>query len=185
MKNKKDDIYKALKDLGRGKIRISSRGVPHVVDNIDGHFRISIAYFARTKTWRVFWPWPSREEQERKDFKSVEECSNFLAILDQESGRYRVWKTKDGRLIKIKDMTDRHLINIIKFLEKRTQFLNSRALQYYSTCMQPSGEMAQMAFEQEAEAQISAEPSDRYSIYIFLIEEAIRRGLDYETQETN
>lgn len=32
------------------------------------------------------------------------------------------WKTKDGRLIRIKDLDDNHLNNIIKFLKRENEF---------------------------------------------------------------
>lgn len=34
-------------------------------------------------------------------------------------GSIRWWKTKNGKLIAITDMTDKHLINTIKFLKRQ------------------------------------------------------------------
>ncbi len=45
----------------------------------------------------------------------VNEC------IEVKNGRFvgKAWKTKDGRLILIKDMDDKHLANTIRYLEAR------------------------------------------------------------------
>lgn len=41
------------------------------------------------------------------------------AWLRERNGNHIVWKTKDGKVIPIKDMTDEHLVNTILMLQKK------------------------------------------------------------------
>lgn len=64
---------KKLDEIGLGKIRESQRGVPHLVYN-----GISVVWFWRESKYRVFWPWPSFENQKRRDFAEANEVKKFL-----------------------------------------------------------------------------------------------------------
>jgi hypothetical protein len=86
------------------------------------------------------------------------------------------WTTKDGTKIRIKDMTDEHLLNTIRFLDRKAQEIKD------NTCPPNfSGEMAQMCAEQAYDQLIEAETEDLFPIYIDLAEEANRRKLEVIT----
>ena len=65
----------ALKALEFGTVRVSQRGVPHVV-----HEGYSVVWFGRTKVYRVFWPWPGVDQRHR-DFGAPEAVREFLKVV--------------------------------------------------------------------------------------------------------
>jgi len=76
---------------------------------------------------------------------------NIFQALDELS--LRVWQTKDGRIIALRDLNDRHLDNIIRMLERRypgVEVADTEA--FYLWGPPPNGEMAQMLWEQEVAA---------------------------------
>lgn len=84
-----------------------------------------------------------------------------------------VWRTKDGRTIPIKEMTDSHLTNTIRFLE--------RAHQRYVDDMTKNGppvfqgEMAQMYADEEYALLADSTPDDLFAIFMWLKIEASER----------
>ncbi len=84
----------------------------------------------------------------------------------------KIWQTKDGRKVRICDMTNSHLLNTIKYLEKQTQYAKAE-LSYPSF----QGDMAQMCAENEWYAFQEAGPDDVYPIYDDMVQEALRRKL--------
>lgn len=89
----------------------------------------------------------------------------------------RLWKTKDGRKIRICDMDDKHLLNTIRFLEKQAEQLQ------FDVAMHPpcfNSEMAQYYAEQQYDHFTSLAPheiaSQEWPIYDWLRAEAWRRG---------
>ena len=66
-----------LTSLNIGTIRWSKNSVPHLLVEKDSVIH-SITFFRKTKTYRVFWPWPSYEKQSKRDFKTKEEVIEFL-----------------------------------------------------------------------------------------------------------
>jgi hypothetical protein len=79
-------------------------------------------------------------------------------VTDRDNGlpevETRFWKSKDGRKIAIRDLKDSHLMNIIKMLKKAGM---DEARSTYSTYWRdegPRGEMAQEAFQDEADHQL-------------------------------
>lgn len=84
----------------------------------------------------------------------------------------KVWTTKDGQRIRIKDMTDTHLMNTIKMMERKVE-------EEVADIPYPvfQGEMAQFYADQDYEAAIRMTPYDRFELYGDMIEEANRRGL--------
>ena len=62
---------RVIADATGGRIRKSARGIPHVVVD-DDSCSVSIAYFLGANEYKVFWPWPSSDQQ-RAVRRSVEE----------------------------------------------------------------------------------------------------------------
>ncbi len=94
-----------------------------------------------------------------------------------------LWVTKDGVRVKIKNMTDSHLINTIKFLERWAAHTLDQARSSVSymvdTC---NGEMAEYCLEQEVEFLNEANPEDflheRTHCYAPMLNELSHRGLE-------
>ncbi len=64
------------------------------------------------------------------------------------------WITKEGQKIKISEMGDGHLVNSLQML-KRQGFVGWRTLSAYLYGPRPNGEMAQDAFDREADEAFS------------------------------
>lgn len=84
-----------------------------------------------------------------------------------------IWVTREGKKIKVKDMTDSHLLNSIKYLDRRLESMKI-------TMPYPNfnGEMAQFCAEQDWDHFQNSEPSDYWPIYETLCKEISKRGLD-------
>ena len=73
-----DKVREAAKSLG-GEFKIASRGVPYFVLRQHKGVDYSVCYFAKTKTWKVFWPYLQFDgTQQRETFYSLLEVSDFL-----------------------------------------------------------------------------------------------------------
>lgn len=101
-----------------------------------------------------------------------------------ESVESGYWQTKDGRIIKIADMDDEHLINSIRLLKRVVRNMRlSRDLAGLSVLNFVQGEMAQYTIETDLEldARLSDEEwLDVHTPYKELVGEAKTRGiLDY------
>lgn len=82
----------------------------------------------------------------------------------------KMWTCWDGRKIRIKDLDDQHLMNIIMMLEKshiRMKDIEPPAFQ---------GEMAQEWADREWEALQESDASDYFPILVDLWEEVSRRN---------
>lgn len=93
----------------------------------------------------------------------------------------KLWKTKDGRRIRICDMDDRHLLNTIRFLDRKAKEVESAALYAGHAFLNTlQGEMAQDCLENELDAieQDGVEPHEICPLYNNLVAEALRRDLD-------
>lgn len=92
-----------------------------------------------------------------------------------------VWVTKDGRKIPIKKMTNSHLLNTIRFLDRN--FERMREARFLEACLAEdwfNGEMAQLSCEQEQDRLDRATgPDDLDSRYEEMIDEAERRNLEF------
>jgi hypothetical protein len=66
------------------------------------------------------------------------------------------WKTKDGRILYIDEMTTEHLRNTIAMLERKG-FVSVSQKQFYFNAPQPNGDGALLAFERE-QAQVFEAP---------------------------
>lgn len=94
------------------------------------------------------------------------------------------WQTKDGRVVKIADMDDEHLVNSIRLLKRVVRKMRfSRDLAGWHVLNFAQGEMAEYAIESDLEldARLSDEEwLERHTAYEELFGEAKRRGiLDY------
>ena len=94
------------------------------------------------------------------------------------------WKTKDGRKIKIKYMTDQHLINTIRYcFNKSADYAANLETEAYLAMSYTGGEMAELMLHNEAEALLCKLAEIEKTPIVpdqmpYLIKEAQRRGLE-------
>ena len=71
---------KALSELLCGTFRVSNKGVPHIIVRCIAIERsYSVAYFGKSKTWRVFFPYMEFDVKQTKwDFKTEDEVLKFF-----------------------------------------------------------------------------------------------------------
>lgn len=84
------------------------------------------------------------------------------------------WTTRDGRRIRICDLEDQHLLNIIGMLEDRHRELVRQGV---FTASLLRGEMALDTVENATEQAEEEGPSYFFPLYDALVEEASCRGL--------
>jgi len=60
----------------------------------------------------------------------------------------KYWKTREGVKVEISKMDDNHLKNTVNMLNRKG-FISKETLMFYICCPEPTGDMGQMAFEQE------------------------------------
>ena len=84
-----------------------------------------------------------------------------------------IWVTKDGQSIRVKDMTDSHLVNTIRFLKRKS--LN----ELYSLSCFIQGEQASYMIDDMITSHEDDEVASYYnsSIYNTMIDEACKRGI--------
>jgi hypothetical protein len=88
----------------------------------------------------------------------------------------KMWKTRSGRKIRIKDMDDSHLMNSIRMLERMHGHSVS---ELYSLSCFIQGEQASLDIDNAIAQAEDGGPSESYPIYDDLMEEAVKRGLVY------
>ena len=89
------------------------------------------------------------------------------------------WTMKNGNKIRICDMENSHLINIIKMLKRCAERKKQKIESFYIYCVPPNGEMAQDAFDSEFNSVMESTWDDYVpNIYDNLYNEAERRGLE-------
>ncbi len=66
------------------RVRVSASGVPHVVIEW-GESSWSVAWFHKSRTFRVFWPYHHGGAQSRRDFARAEDVRQFIrdAVADR------------------------------------------------------------------------------------------------------
>ena len=92
--------------------------------------------------------------------------------VEIEETNYEIWQTKNGKEIPIKEMTTRHIKNCLKLLHKNG-FVSAKTQKFYLSCSEPSGEMAQDAFQRELDYWISHEGNEYIDKFV---EELKNRG---------
>lgn len=60
----------------KGTVRISKQGVPHITVRRN-NITYSICYFYRSNTWRVFFPYPAKE-QEKISFNNFDDTVQYI-----------------------------------------------------------------------------------------------------------
>ena len=94
-------------------------------------------------------------------------------------GNTKKWTMKTGEKIRIKDMTDSHLLNTLKMLKKNGQAKLKYMIDAVSSFPGFNGEQAQIAFEQMEDTLFESEWDDYVpEIFSDLVEEAGKRNLD-------
>ena len=95
----------------------------------------------------------------------------------------KLWTTKDGRKLRICDMEDSHLVNTIQLLQRTAEAERIRNSVFYATCIGPTGDMAQVLFDQECDQVWQADWDDYvHPIYPNMVKEAKSRGLTIPVQ---
>lgn len=87
----------------------------------------------------------------------------------------KVWTTKDGTRVRICDMTDSHLCNTIRFLQRAHDRAVTDAFAFASLFDGES--MASYYADQDADNAAQSTPDDVFPLYSDLLAEAERRGL--------
>jgi hypothetical protein len=97
------------------------------------------------------------------------------------SNKKKVWKTREGKEIEIKNMTDSHLMNTIKFLRRNANANMAKEIaSAYSAASLMQGEMAIDAIERDIRIMEETSPDEylqEFPIYNALIKEAEKRNL--------
>lgn len=91
-----------------------------------------------------------------------------------------IWKTRHGGSIRVCDMTDSHLLNTMRMLEKRSEVLSQEAVDSgYAVLSSMNGEMAQYSIESDLREmeENGVEVEEFFPVYAQMRKEAWRRGL--------
>ena len=84
------------------------------------------------------------------------------------------WTTKEGKKIRIKDIEDKHLLNVICFLRRKAEFIHSGEL---LACMSINFQGEQAQYEQDRFISNSSWEDYIPEIYEDMIKEAKKRKL--------
>ena len=72
----------------------------------------------------------------------------------------KVWVTRDGRRIKVKDMEDAHLVDTVRMLRRWAKFKVELQVLQFLRLPEPTGDMALMAYDRELDALLERTPDD-------------------------
>ena len=102
--------------------------------------------------------------------------------MTEEDFTREFWVTRDGRILKISEIDNDHLLNILKMIERKAAMSLMQDFVCLPEIMQPRGDGAQMAFEDASREAMEAGGELGYEGYHWLLEEAIRRGITTEKE---
>jgi hypothetical protein len=97
------------------------------------------------------------------------------------------WTTREGQVISIRSLEDRHLINIVKMLRRNAAIhLSEQIAGLYSFAFHLQGEMASYYIEQDIARAEGTSPdeflSEEVPAWEYLLREVERRGLSEELE---
>ena len=97
------------------------------------------------------------------------------AVRTDRSVDGKVWRTKDGRRIPLREMTDDHVMHAMGHLRRaHLRYITSLV---YLGIPDDIGELAREAAEEERAEALESKVDDLFPIFDDLMTEAIRRGL--------
>ena len=108
------------------------------------------------------------------------------AGLRNELYKMGCWVTANHSVIPVEDLSDRHLMNIYRFMYRHAERKHSETISFYASTPGPRGEMAQVAFDQECDWVFDSDPMDymmRHPFASYLLNEIEKRGLGGEGYE--
>ena len=101
---------------------------------------------------------------------------------DEQAEGEGFWKTKEGEIISVREMTDSHLINTYNLILKKSKEARAEALiSMYDMSSHLSGECALLESENEIERLEDEDPEDVFNdcpVPRGIFTEIVRRGLD-------
>ena len=114
-------------------------------------------------------------------FVGVADVLDFRSDRRSESvSNMKKWMTKGGRKIRIRDMTDPHLLNTIMMLERK----HSRDVcMLYSLSGFIQGEQASLDLDSAIDRAEEGGAAESYPIYEDMVREAFKRGLIADLRE--
>ncbi len=99
-------------------------------------------------------------------------------IKGSDPAHTKFWKTRDGRNIRVCHMTDTHLLNTIRFMDRQAAAYERDAIRVGLHALTAlHGEMALLSVEQELDC-LMEEGVRMPEIYDDMVEEAAQRGLE-------
>jgi hypothetical protein len=85
----------------------------------------------------------------------------------------KLWKTRDGTKIRIRDLDDEHLLNILRLLDR----VHEHNVAQWISIPPPHGDIAQDCWEREMDTMLEADAALSFPIYADLWTEALDREL--------
>lgn len=76
----------------------------------------------------------------------------------------QLWTCQDGRKLKLSEMTTTHIKNALNMLRNKG-YVSPKSVVFYLTCAPPSGEYAQLAFDQECDYIFNAPNTEWIDIF--------------------
>ncbi len=111
---------------------------------------------------------------------------NLLSKRNTKLLLQKKWECKDGSVIKVKDLDDEHLINILRFLKRRAnKFILKAVMELARAESYLIGEAALDSIDAEQTQLANMEWFDcyDYDALAILIDEVEKRNLDWEDKD--
>ena len=106
----------------------------------------------------------------------VELYEEYKDYEQSQKGGKVIWKTRDGKVMTIEQMDNNHLRNTIRMLIKNVQETDKLIGEYYCSSIQPEGDMAKLAVENQLNAM--EYESNRIWKYINAMQKELKRRAD-------